>query len=328
MEKRLEKQPENTKLRELLADGYLKMKDYKKVINTLNPYTNTISVSALLELAGAYHQTSAFKDEIRIIQLLLVKNDVNPQAHFILGHAHFAYSKTLLPTEKPKEESLAIEAFRKSIQQNPKYKPAYDGLLEIFIANDNRYEARGVLNDIISKFGKRPEAYNELCRLLALDGFLEQGIETCDQAIKLSPQHANSYVYLARAYSDKDDTKKTGAILTQAVKKFPKSEFVATAAGDFYLTQKNFPVAIRYFKQSTLINPKSSQAHLLLGKSYVSNSQFKEGLPHFIQACEIDVHTKDSFQEVLGKVRQLAPDEIENQYSQAFHSCNARALKK
>ncbi|MCB0411706.1 MAG: tetratricopeptide repeat protein, partial [Bdellovibrionales bacterium] len=244
------------------------------------------------------------------------------EAHFILAHAYLAQSKKAIPTKKPEIETQAIEEFRKSIDLNPKYKPAYDALFEIFTGNDNRHEARGIINDMISKFGKRSELYNDLCRLYAIDGFIEQAIDTCSEAIRISSRYDKNFIYLARSFSDQGDKKKASKILAQAAKRFPKSDFVQSAAGDFYQTEKNYPVAERYYSNAVKINPQSAVAHIGLAQSMVESQKYKEALPHFQQACKLDSQTRDKFQEGVGKARLARNAEIDSLYSKAFYACS------
>lgn len=321
LEKMLEKAPDNMKLREALAHHLMKEKNYTRVIEVLNPYTDLASPEAMLNLAGAYHQIDQFKDEIRVLNILLSKDDKNSELHFILGHAHLAYSQTLDPIQMTAEESTSISHFRKSLDLNPKYKPAYDALLDIFVANDNRYEARGIINDMIKAFGKRPELYNELCRLYSIDGFIEQAIQTCRQGIQISPRYPKNYVYLARAYRDQDEAEKAGKLLSNAAQRFPTSDFLQLAAGDFYQTQKNHPVATRYFRKAISINPKMPEAQIGLARSLTEQGNLKEAYPHYFEACKADHKTLPEFQEAAVKARQSGNTDLELLYSRGIYSC-------
>jgi tetratricopeptide (TPR) repeat protein len=189
------------------------------------------------------------------------------------------------------------------------------------VANDNRYEARTVINDMTRKFGKRPELYNELCRLYSIDGFIEQALQTCHQAIQLSPQNAKNFVYMANSYKDQKEPEKAGKLLSNAAKRFPKSEFLQVAAGDFYQGQKNHPVAARYYEKAVALNPKMAEAQIGLARSLTETGRFKEAYPHFFAACRADSQTLPEFQEALVKVRQSGNSDLESQFSRGIYSC-------
>lgn len=321
LELHLKKAPDNMQIREALARELLEAKQHEKVIDILNPYTDLISKEALLNLAGAYHEVERFEDEIRILNTLLIKDDKNPELYFILGHAQLSHSKSVGPIAKPTEEARAIAHFRKSIDLNPKYKPSYEILLDTFVTNDNRYEARGILVDMIKHFGHRPEFYNELCRQYSIEGFIEQALSACKKAIQLSPRYPDNYVFMARAYKDQNETQKAGNLLSNAAKRFADSHFLQVAAGDFYQSQKNYPVAARYFERAVALNAKVPEAQIGLARALTETGRFREAYDHYVEACKYDPKTLPEFQEALVRVRQSGESNLETQFGRGIYSC-------
>lgn len=320
LENLFKKDKDNLALREALAGELTSARQYDRVIELLNPYTDLASKEALLNLAGAYHEVKRFTDEIRILKSLLIKDEKNSELFFILGHAQLAHAQTVDPLAKPEQEAEAISYFRKSIELNPKYKPAYDILLDTFVTNDNRYEARAILVDMIKYFGHRPELYNELCRQYSIEGFIDQALTTCKKGIQLSPRYPENYVFMARAFKDQDQTEKAGSLLSNAAKRFPSSHFIQVAAGDFYQAQKNYPVAARYFEKAVELNPKVPEAQIGLARAFIATGRYKEAYSHFFEACKGDPKNLPEFQEALVRVRQGQPD-LETQYSRGIYAC-------
>ncbi len=313
LEALLERQPENIRAREALARVHEENQDFKKVIELLNPYSERISLESQLILAGAYGQLKNYDNQVRILRLVVSADSQNHLAHFILGDALLAQKK----------EGEAIKSFREAISLNPKFKPAYDSLLNIFIANDNRYEARLVLDDIMQQFGQRPEVLNDLCRLYAIDGFLSQAIDFCQIGITRSPNFPDNYIYLAQAHTDRDDPQEGERILIAAAKRFPNSELAQWAAGDFFFHRKNFTVASRYFRAALSADQDSGRSHLGLAKSLVEMAQAEEAFRHFRRACELNSAHVSDIQSVARGLRARGESALAQRYTGLLSSCRA-----
>lgn len=322
LESELVSTPNNANKRVQLGRQYLKLKMYDKVIATLNPYTDVIPTPGFLDLASAYQEKKDYTNQVRILKLLRTQNEESPQAHFILGHALMNLSSVEKnPHQQKKIEEEAIASFRVAQRLKPKYREVYDVLLSIFLKSNNRYEARAMLNDMITAFGKQPQFYNELCRLYALDSFIEPAIENCQLAISISPKYPDNFVYLAMSYKDKKEQEKAGKTLSSAAKNFPQSEFVQRAAGQFFSNEKNYPVAAKYFQQAVIADPKSAISQLGLAVSLFENGDYKTSLNHYKLACEIDRTYADFVIESAAKLRQKGESSLSSQYSAVGYLC-------
>lgn len=314
----------STQEREQRAKSFLKAGKFDKVIELLNPYTEQVSATSLLDLAGAYHEKSDYQNEVRILKFVSQKDEENPQIYFILGHAVLnQMNKEKDLDNKKKLESEAIVHFRTAVDKKPKFKPAYEALLNVFVKNESNYEARGVLNDMIKRFGKRPQYLNDLCRLYSIDGYLNQAIETCTEAIKISRDYPDNYVYLAQSYFDKKMEDKSGRIITLAAQKFTKSEIVQWAAGRFYSEKKNFPVAAKYFDVAVRADSEQSRSRLGLATALFSTEKYEDALPHYLKACQLDHSAVEQFELAASKLRHADKDRLAKKYSQQIYRCKA-----
>ncbi len=307
--------------REKAAQVLLQKKAYKEVVRMLNAYTDIATLDGLLTLAGAYHELEMYPEEIKVLNLVSARHPQQTSVNFLLGHAHYQHSKKLDPIRRVEEESKAIQEFRRSISLNKKFKPSYDALLEVFIANNSRHDARGVIHDMLTLFGQRPELINDLCRLYSLDGFGEQALESCQEAIRLSPKFTNNYIFLARLLNDQGETEKAGRILSQTAGRFPASDFVQSAAGEYYLSKKDYPVAARYYKKAVELKTTDTAAHRGLAKALTEMSEWESALPHFVQSCQADPLGLRAFQEATAKLRLNGDKKMEEKYNRALLNC-------
>ncbi len=325
LEALLKENPDSLAHRELLAEEYFRAKQYDRVTSLLNPYTNVISTTALLNLASAFRAQKNYSSQVQVIRLVVRKDPESHQPHTILGHALLELAKnTRDPESQKKFQDEAIGSLRSSIRIRPDYKPAYDSLLNFFVENKNNYESRVLAQDMLKRFGQRPELLSELCRLYSTDNYLDQAIESCRAAIQSAPNSTDNHVYLALAYRDSKKESLAAQTLVKAAKKFPQSEFVQRSTGEYYFEQKNYPVAARYYQQAVVIEPKSAASHLGLAQSLFESEKIDESLPHFIKACELDSTKVSGILEAAAKVRQKGQTVLASKFSNGGYSCRAK----
>lgn len=311
LEAQLKKNADHIKVREKLARAYLNTNQYDKVISLLNPYTEQISIPTRFDLASAYRGKNDSLNEVRALKNIAERDDTIFEAHYNMALAQM----------KLKNEAEAIEELRKAININPGFKPAHDTLLSIFIKADNRYEARETLQEMIKKFGKRPELMNIQCRLLSIDGFNKQAITECQQAVLTSAQFPDNYIYLAQSLKDSDQEGESEKTLLHAARKFPKSEFVQWATGQLYLRKQNYPVAQKYFLKASAADAKSSRALFGLGESTVELGNYAEALDYYERACKIDPNLRDGILTAAAKLRQKKEESWAKKLSQKSLLC-------
>jgi tetratricopeptide (TPR) repeat protein len=322
LEDQLKGRPDDTELRQKLAQIYFNNRNFAGVIETLNPYTERINIESHLLLAGAYSEIKKFDEEVRVLKMVTEKDPKNYQVHYIVGSAYSKLSDaTEDPFKKKEIQNQSIQALREAINLNRKYQPPYDLLLNTFISNKANYEARTLLIDMIKLFGNRPPYLNDLCRLLSIDGYLQQAIEDCKKAIVASKNFPDNYIYLAQAYFDRDDEKQSEKILIVAAKRFPKSEPVQWTAGEFYNKKKNFPVANRYFKAAVTADPKSVRANVSHANTLLETGRHDEALPFYVTACKIDPNTKTDLATAAAKLRINKKEALAKQFIRARFSC-------
>lgn len=311
-------------VREQKAQKLFEEKKFDDVIATLNPFTEQLSVSSYLLLSGSYSEKKLYADEVRVLKMLAEKDPENHEVHYILANA---YQKLATQTEDPfrkKEiENSCIQSLRDSIRLNKKYQPAYDLLLNIFISEKNHYEARTLLGDMIKLFGNRPPYLNDLCRLLSLDGYLQQAIDDCRRAIISSKNYPDNYIYLAQAYFDKGDEKESEKILIAAAKRFPQSEPVQWAASEFYQKKKNYPVANRYLQVAVKADPKSVRSNVGYANTLLEIGKPEEALPYYLTACQLDPNTKSDLATAAAKLRIAKKEALAKKFLSTKLSCQS-----
>ena len=291
----LKKRPTNTKLREQTGQLFFQSGKPDKCVEVLRPYSNQISDSSKLILSDCLDATKKYVDQITILTSLTQTHPNNTRMLYKLGKAH----------QNNKDLDQATVEYRKALKANEKFLPAHKGLMSVFVETENHYETRELLKELIRIYGSRPEFLHHLCERYSKDGFLKETLQTCNSAIKRNPKTSESYVYLALAYVNQDQEHKAEEVLVKAAGLFPKSSFVQTAAGNFYLKSKNYPVARRYYLKATQGDVPDADAFLGLAECSLELKQYGPALNAFEAACKKDRKASNPFREAATRVRQM-----------------------
>jgi tetratricopeptide (TPR) repeat protein len=309
---RLAKEPDNLKIRSELSIKYYKNKNYEKTISILDPYSSELGIVDLKRLALAFKKTKNFKNESRVLKLILSKKPNDYQANLMLGESLLQQN---LLTE-------SIEALRAVIKIKPNVEKAYLGLLDIFKTQKNNYEAQIVLNDLVKKFGKKKRYTSEQCRLYTEDAYLEQAIETCKEAIKQDPNNDENYVFLTRCYLDNEDPKTAEKMILQSTKKFSRSPKINVMAGKYYFDLNNYNVSQRHYLKAIKEDNNLHEAQLGVARSSFLLGKFDISLSGFVAACKLDSkNTLKYFKESVTKLRLDGNYHWENKFNSSLYRC-------
>ena len=155
--------------------------------------------------------TKSPADEVRVLDLSSHKY---PNDAAILTRLGQAYSK-----QGRKDE--AMENLYAARDANPHYKPTFEALLAELQKQENFYEARVLVQDMIKKFGDEPKYVSAYCALLTHDAFLQNAVEVCSEALKKDPQDFKNYINLALSQKDKLEPENAAKTLADAGRTFP-----------------------------------------------------------------------------------------------------------
>ena len=275
-------------------------KKWQDAIHLLKPVTASLPRQGLLALARSFAAVKDFNEEVRILDL---SKNKYPKDYVSITKLGIAYSKT-------KKSAEAIQNFYDAKELNPRYKPAYEGLLAELQIQGDSYEARTLAQDMIVKFGAEPKYFTALCRLYTKDAFLDKAVETCETASQKDSNVPENYVNLAIALRDKLEPERALATMNDAASKFPNAESVLSMQGLVYADKKDHLNAYNSYKRAATFAPKSVGAWVGYGKAAYDLHKYQESLDAFKKACKIDSHAVKDFREWQYK------------FTDALSSCN------
>ena len=319
---KLKKQPDNLKLRYQVAKLNYRANNYKKTIELLDSYSSDLDKNGLSVLALAFKKSEDYKNEARILQLMIATNPKDVSTLLRLGNSYITQASKLEGKSSQEKLSEAVEQYRKITKIQPENEKAYFGLLEIFKKQKNQYESQVVVKDMIKRFGKKPKYVNELCRIYTEEAYLQEAIKTCKQAIMGDPKLADNHANLAQSYKDKGELQTAEQILKTATRRFKKSERIYSMAGEFYFEQKNIRVANRFYSQAVLIDRNSLRAQIGMARSSFQLEKYEQALMGFENACKLD--NKNSiryFKEAVTKLRLDGKHRWERKFNSSLFRC-------
>lgn len=313
LQKKVNKDSSNLKLRLKLARAYSLKKQPKKVVSTLRPVVDELGVGGLRLLAKAYRDQKDHLQVIRVLQFLLSKKDSDYLSWTRLGQT---YSKVEKYTE-------AINAFQKAIRVNKKFRPAYDGLLIALEKAEQRYDLRETLVDMILQFGQKPALLNRLCEIYYQDGFLEGAQDICQRAISHSPKLADNHVFLGLTYKAANNTPRAIAIIQRAAQQFAKSELAQYHAALLNEENKNTFAAYKYYRRGARADREAFRSWLGFARTAFEIKNYEQAFVAFRHACKLNSQsTVQAFRSAASKLsRSPASSQWKKQFSNESLKC-------
>jgi tetratricopeptide (TPR) repeat protein len=293
------------------AQDLFAKKDYHSTVETLKPHLDKLNRTNLILLARAYREQSDYVSEIRTLELALAKNPKDFVIFTSIGDAR----------KKLKQYDPATEAYQSARAINSHYKPAADGLLSVLEIQENRNDARSLVNDMIKTFGDAPSSWGALCRLWSQDDFLEKSVEVCKMSTEKDSQNPENYVYLGASLRDLEKLDEAEKIYKSGVKKFPASESMQSAAGDFYLRKKDFVTSYGFYQAAVMNDANKVRAQVGLANSAFELQKNQEALDWYSKACKKERDASKDFRTAIKKLRDRKEPAWQARYETAVLSC-------
>lgn len=305
--------PGSSKLIVQLADELYKTKQYKMVTLLLWKHVDKINRAGLLLLAEAHQQLKEPDEMIRVLNIVIGKNDKDAEAYAMMGQAHLM----------KKKNTDAMESFKKAIEINPKYESAYNGLISMYEKRNppNLYELRILYQDMIANIGKRPVYLSKLCEINTLDGTYEPAMNACRDAISKSPKVGDNYVYLGLAQKAVGDDKLAMITLKKASQQFPKAEIAQYNYAKLLEEQKNYVEAMKVYKVGTEADPQSARSWLGLATTSFEIKKYEIALLAFKNACRYDKKNAVAFRRATTTLRTNRNSQWVDKFENASENC-------
>lgn len=313
LKKEIRLSPKNAVLLGDLAAELFKKEEYEKVTLLLWKHVDKIDRKALVLLAKAHEKRKEPSEMLRALNVLIGKDEKDFEAYSLMGDAYVLARKT----------KDAMESYKKAVELNSKYEPAYDGLIKLYEDREppNLYELRILYQDMIDSIGARPIYLRKLCEINTLDGTYEPAMAMCKEAIQKDPKVADPHVYLGVCYKGMGEDETALKALKKAAKDFPKSELAQYHYGKLLEEQKNYVEAMKVYKSGTEADPQAARSWLGLATSSFEIRKYDLSLLAYKNACKFDKKNAVAFRRATTVLRNSKNAQWVGKFEQESETC-------
>ncbi|MBX3721472.1 MAG: tetratricopeptide repeat protein [Turneriella sp.] len=125
----------------------------------------------------------------------------------------------------------------------------------------------------------------------------ERAVRELDEAIKLGSDNPQTYMYIARLFSELGRKDQAEEALRRALREAPKDPVILSQMGDMLIAQAKWAPAIQVFRDLYESSPKTqekAQALYNLGKVYVAVRDYKNAEKALEGAYQLDMMNEDA----------------------------------
>ncbi len=236
-------------------------------------------------VAGTVAKEIAIQVSPREASRLSTHNVVNPEAHLEYLKGRHTYS-----AGSPQAIELSLRHFRRALELDPAFAPAWAGVADCHIVRASRgmappatatAEARVAASKALELDESLAEAHAALGNTLILQRDLVGGIRALERAIELSPGLASPYHWVGRGYYCLERHSEAQAAMLKSLSLDPLSMWIHTTVGDAYYYAREFEKSVVYYRMAIELDPRFDGAHTDLARSLEALGRFDEALAQY-----------------------------------------------
>jgi Flp pilus assembly protein TadD len=157
------------------------------------------------------------------------------------------------------DAAAAITQYRKAIEIDPTFVPAYANLADLYRARGTDGDAVAVLREGLLRNPRAAALHHALGLALVRQKQPAEGLKSLRTAVQLAPDNARfAYVY-AVALNDAGRTREAVQVLASALKREPYDRDLLTGLAHFAAQAGDREQALGYFRQLRGLDPENSQ---------------------------------------------------------------------
>lgn len=286
-------------------------RSYQKVIERLAPRLVQLPRTEVIILGNSYSGLRNHAAALKTFNSLAGKSNQDPEVLTLIGREHFLMG----------QNTEALNSLRAAMEQKTQFEAAYHWTARVYEKLNNNYELRILYQDMIEKFGERPQFVQQVCRFSTLEGLNDLAETSCRRAIELQPKEASAHVNLGTALKQKGELEKAERYLRQAANSFPQSALAQIAYARHFEEKKNPIQAYEQYKKATQADPTSVQAWVGVGQAAVEVQKYPEALNAFRKACRISPQSVAHLRKASSILRTAGASKVLPQFEDLIDHC-------
>lgn len=285
---------------------------YDKVVELLMPRLSELPRDQIILLGKSQEELKNYTASIKVFSTGVSLDAKDHEMKSLLGSA----------LAKSGKDHDAIQVLKEVQDSFPKEVLSYRYLIEIYTKKANRYELRLLYQDMIEKFGEKPEFIGKLCELTTLDGLYDLSLKYCSQGIRQNAREPSNYIYLGLSYKDTGKPAEAEKYLKRAADSFSKSELGQLSYAQYLEEKKNYLLAFQYYKRSVVANKASLKGLLGTGNTGLEIQRLEDALIAFSEACRLDKSSLPPFRRAANTLRLAKNEAWKKKFEAAIEKCN------
>jgi len=211
---------------------------------------------------------------------LAKRREVNPEAHI-----EYLKGKHEAAATSPQAIELSLRHFKRALELDPGYAPAWAGLADCHTTRAGRgmappaeaiAEARAAAKKALELDESLGEAHAVLGMVQSRDFDIPASIASLRKAIELNPALSTAHYTLGRVYYCIERHSEAQAAMLRALNLDPLSMIIHTCVGDAYYYAREYEKSVTYYRQAVALDPRFDGAHTDLARSLEALGRFDE----------------------------------------------------
>jgi tetratricopeptide (TPR) repeat protein len=297
---------------ELAAEKAFSQKNYAEVVRLLMPNLAHLSRNGLIALGKSQSELKNTTAALKAFSagMALDAKDVELKS---------LYGRELIRAGKDKD---GMTVLKEVLDASPKYLPAYRILIEHYEKKKNKYELRLIYQDLVEKFGEKPEFVTKLCELTTMDGLFDLSKKYCTLGVSQTPREPENYVYLGLTFKYTQLPDEAERYLKRAADSFSKSNLAQLNYAQFLEDKKSFVQAFKYYGRAVAADAASVPGLIGLGNTGLEIQKLAESLDAFQKACKLDKTTIAAFRKATNTLRLARNEAWKRKFEVGVELCN------
>ena len=220
------------------------------------------------KLASAYILAGETENAIKELNIILAEGDSKKQAEALLISAHI----------KAENYDKAIDVVLDMVQQNPENPTVLSLAGNVFVASNDRPEARKYFNKALQIKPGYIQATMLLARLEELDGYPAKAKALYKQLADTNTKDVTPLIALARLAGSQKQTEEMLVWLEQARKRDPEDIKSRRILAEYYLRKRQFEKAGLLIKEAIKIAPRDNMLLVMQARLQMGEGQYNKAL--------------------------------------------------
>jgi tetratricopeptide (TPR) repeat protein len=266
-------------------------------------------------LAQSYLNLGNKKMAIRIFEIMIEKHPKDGPAYRKLAEIY----------RQDKKYKQSIEQLNLAIKMNPHYEAAYLDLAQTILEFKprNRFESRAIFEEMVEKFGKKPEYMEKICDLASKEGQHQIAEKACSQSLELTPNNSTALIAMGHLIRDKMEYQKADEYFTKLLLEHGRDPNIAVACGDYFKERNQTLKAFEAYEKGVTENEFSPYENIIKAAQLACELQLHEKCYlMFKKACGLSKNAKVELRRAMKFLSSLKDQTVTGKFEKLNLECD------